>query len=291
MEGKGPSRTARNTAMLRAAHYILDGKPQLLVDSFARAFAGFSNDQALLEALQKGLGDSAEFPKMRTFFALRSRYAEDELEEAVKRGVTNYVNLGAGLDSFAFRRPDLMRMLNVYEVDHPASQTSKRECLSELSLEIPGTLHFVPVDFERVTLAEGLATGGLKPDALAFFSWLGVAVFLTPDAVLHTLGEIANLAAPGSELVMSFTVPAAMLSNADRTLLEAFAARTAEVGEPWLSFFRPDELEMHLKQIGFGNISHFGPAEACERYFAGRSDGPFLTGHCRIFRLLKARVV
>jgi methyltransferase (TIGR00027 family) len=280
--------------MMRAAHYLLDADPKILADPFARSFVGFSDDQVFLKELRKlygGAFDRLEFPKQRTYFVLRSRYTEDELEAAVARGVRNYVMLGAGLDSFAFRRPDLMRVLNVYEVDHPSTQTWKRERLAELSLKVPATLHFVPVDFERETLTEGLAAGGLQPDSFAFFSWLGVNTYLTPDAVLHTLREIAGTTGAGSELVTDYIVPATMLDGADRALFDSHATRVAELGEPWLSFFRPDELEMHLQQIGFGQVSHFGPAEACARYFAGRSDGPFLTGLCRMFRLLKARIL
>ena len=148
MDGRGPSRTAWGTAMQRAAHYILDGEPKILADAFARDLTGFASDQELLDELHRiRAADGRIGPtKMRAFFALRSRYAEDELEAATERGIPNYVILGAGLDSFAFRRPEMMRKLDVYEVAHPASQTWKCERLAELSLELPPTLHFVPVD-------------------------------------------------------------------------------------------------------------------------------------------------
>jgi len=225
---------------------------------------------------------------MIAFFALRNRYAEDELEEAVGRGITRYVILGAGLDSFVFRRPDIMRKLHLYEVDHPVSQAWKRERLAELSLQVPATLHFVPVDFEQHTLAESLIGSGLKPGTIAFFSWLGVTQYLGAEAVLKTLGEIASFAGSGSEMLMQFIVPPANLDGPDRALVEGLAARAAEIGEPWLSFFEPGVLEKHFKQIGFGRISHFGPNDAFERHMRYRMDGLSLPGY---FGFIKAEVI
>jgi methyltransferase (TIGR00027 family) len=120
----GPSRTAITTATLRAAHYLLDGVPKVLDDAFARSFAGFADDEELLNALKAMV--YSDFPRMRTLFALRNRYAEDELVRTIERGISQYIILGAGLDSFAYRRPDLLRTLDVYEVDHPVSQAWKR---------------------------------------------------------------------------------------------------------------------------------------------------------------------
>jgi methyltransferase (TIGR00027 family) len=120
MDKRGPSRTAIVTAMLRAAHHILDGEAKILDDSFARAFAGFPSDEELLKRLNALA--YPDLPRMRTLFALRNRYAEDELVRTIERGTSQYIILGAGLDSFAYRRPDLLQTLDVYEVDHPASQ-------------------------------------------------------------------------------------------------------------------------------------------------------------------------
>jgi methyltransferase (TIGR00027 family) len=285
MEGKGSSQTAVRTAMLRAAHYLLDAEPKILADPFARTFAGFSTDEELIKAL-----NALAFPdyaRMRTLFALRSRYAEDELGQAVQRGNSQYVILGAGLDSFAYRRPDLMRTLEVYEVDHPASQAWKRERVTELGMETPATLHYVPIDFERETFAEGLAAGGVDRNALAFFTWLGVTQYLTREAVLRTLGEIAGVAPPGSELVFQSVVPAAMLSKEEGAVVTALATRAAGGGEPWLSFFEPGELERSLGPMGFRQIFHFGPEQAFQRYLLNRTDGLRLPAY---FHMIRARV-
>ena len=170
MNSRGPSRTAVRTAMYRAAHYLLDDEPKILADLFARLFAGFSTDEELPKTLADGSWSPVDFPRMRTNFGLRNRYAEDELFQAVQRGVSQYIMLGAGLDSFAYRRPDFMRTVEVYEVDHPASQRWKRERVAELGIETPAKLHYVPIDFEQETLAKGLQAGGVNRHARAFFS-------------------------------------------------------------------------------------------------------------------------
>jgi methyltransferase (TIGR00027 family) len=285
MESRGPSRTAVLTATLRAAHYLFDGAPKILTDPFARDFAGFASDEEVRKALDAlALRDLS---RLRTAFAVRSRYAEDELSVAIQRGISQYIILGAGLDSFAYRRPDLMRALHVYEVDHPATQSWKRARMRELGIKSPPTLRHVPINFEQATLISGLAAGGVNRNAKAFFSWLGVTQYLPRDVVLNTLREIASATAPGTELVVQFIVPAATLSPEEGNLVTAAAAAAASMGEPWLSFFDPEDLETNMTEIGFEQIVHFGSEEATERYLLGRSDGLRLPGY---FRMIKACV-
>ena len=271
MKEEDRSQTAIVTATMRAAHYLLDQEPKILEDSFARDLAGFANDDVLLKALK----DSAypDFSRMRTLFAVRNRFAEDELSRAIERGVSQYVILGAGLDSFAYRRSDLLRTLDVYEVDHPATQRWKRKRVDELGITVPARLHFVPIDFERQTLTEGLLAGGVGLRAPTFFSWLGVTQYLSSDAVLETLGEIARVAASGSQIAFQFVVPPATLAGEEQALVLSLASHAAQVGEPWLSFFVPAEMESKLKQLGFSNIIQFGAEQATERYLSGRKDG------------------
>jgi len=285
MESRGPSRTAVLTATLRAAHYLFDGAPKILTDPFARDFAGFASDEEVRKALDAlALRDLS---RLRTAFAVRSRYAEDELSVAIQRGISQYIILGAGLDSFAYRRQDLMRAIHVYEVDHPATQSWKRARLRELGIKSPPTLRHVPIDFEQATLISGLAAGGVNRNAKAFFSWLGVTQYLPRDVVLNTLREIASATAPGTELVVQFIVPAATLSPEEGNLVTAAAAAVASMGEPWLSFFNPEDLETNMTEIGFEQIVHFGSEEATERYLIDRSDGLRLPGY---FRMIKACV-
>ena len=122
-------------------------------------------------------------------------------------------------------------------------------------------------------MTEGLAAGGINLNVATFFSWLGVTQYLSSSAVLGTLREIAGLATPGSEIVFQFVVPAATLAGEESALVTALAAGAAAVGEPWLSFFEPEELEVHLRRMGFGKVLHFGPRQATERYLLGRTDG------------------
>src|SRR5262245_28228362 len=170
-------------------------------------------------------------------FALRNRLAEDELAKAVRQGTTQYIILGAGLDSFAYRQPDLVRSLDVYEVDHPASQAWKRERVAALGITVPPTLHYAPIDFERDTLTEGLTRAGLNRSEATFFTWLGVTQYLTQEAVRRTLGEVAAFSTARSTLVLEFIAPPDTLTTEEAALLTSTAEGAAKVGEPFISFF------------------------------------------------------
>jgi methyltransferase (TIGR00027 family) len=266
--------------MRRAAHYLLDAEPKILADGFARALAGFSSDEEFLSAFESV--PNAHIPGLNLFFALRHRFAEDELAKAVTRGTTQYVILGAGLDSFAYRRPDLVRSLDVYEVDHPASQAWKRERVAALGIPVPPKLHYAPIDFERTSLTEGLVTAGLKRHEPTFFTWLGVTQYLTRETILRTLREVAALSTVESTLVLEFLAPPRTVNGEDAALFNASAEAVARLGEPWLSFFTPDDMSDALTQAGFRSVEHFGSAEALDRYLRGRTDGARLHDHHRL---------
>jgi methyltransferase (TIGR00027 family) len=289
MEPKGSSRTAINTAMARAAHLVLDDEPKVLADTFARALAGYNSDADLLDAIARNADASARAagPRMRLMFALRNRYAEDALIEAMSRGVEQYIILGAGLDSFAYRRPDLMESLDVFEVDHPASQAWKRARVAQLGIVPPARLHHLRIDFERETLREGLARSDVDLARPMFFSLLGVAQYLTTDALLSTLQDVVTSAEGGAEIVLQHVVPAAMLAREDAELLEATAAGAAKLGEPWLGFYAPSVIEHHLLDAGFDSVVHFGPDDAAARYPRDRGDGRRLPAH---FAMVHARL-
>jgi methyltransferase (TIGR00027 family) len=285
VEQKGPSRTAITTASHRAAHLLLDDDPKILADPFARALAGFASDAEMLDALSAEL---LEFPHLRVVCTLRNRYAEDELAEAIAHGIDQYIILGAGLDSFAYRRPDLMASLDVFEIDHATSQAWKRARVAELGIAAPARLHHVAIDFERQTLAEGLAESAVDLGKPAFLAWLGVTQYLTRNAVLRTLRDVAATTASGSELVVQFLVPPATMATGELAPITGQAERARILGEPWLSFFEPAEMERHCLDAGFAEIELFGSKEATERYFRGRSDGLSPPGH---FCMIKARTV
>ena len=168
---------------------------------------------------------------------------EDELAKAFARGVSQYVILGAGLDSFAYRRVDLRQPLHVYEVDHPAMQQWKRQRLAELNIVLPNNLTFIPIDFEVQTLAAGMAASPFKPHEPAFFSWLGVTQYLTTEAVLSTLQYVASSTAPGSEIVFQIILSPSTFSAEDQAVVTVASQLAAQRGEPWLSFFEPTTLE------------------------------------------------
>jgi methyltransferase (TIGR00027 family) len=285
MEQRAPSRTAIGTAMHRAAHLLLDEDPKILVDPFARAFAGYASDADMLQAIASE--EMIEFPRMRAVFTLRSRYTEDELARAIIRGIDQYIILGAGLDSFAYRRPDLVEALDVFEVDHPASQAWKRARIAELGIAAPTHLHHVSIDFERQTLGEGLAESIVDLGKPVFLSLLGVTQYLTPDATLRMLRDVAATTASGSELVFQFVVPPATLAGDEAALVTAFAERNGSRGEPWLSYFEPAEIERHLLAAGFSGVVHFGPEEATQRYLRGRGDGLCMPAY---FHMIKASI-
>ena len=280
-EGK-PSRTAIAAASMRAAHLLLDDEPKILRDDLALALSGVGDDAALRTTMDRVQSEIAQqtTPELAQSFlrydrglaVWRSRYVEDELEQARQRGVTQYVILGAGLDSFAYRRHDVTQVVRVFEVDHPATQHWKRTRLHAVGVEIPPTVTFVPLDFEQQTLQEGLRAGGYRLEEPGVFSWLGVTPYLTEDAILSTLRAVAASAA-GTELIFEYEVPAALL-DADGQRLEAATRAFATVrGEPWLSVFDPSRLRVHVQALGFVVIEDVGPAEAHARYFAGRRDG------------------
>jgi methyltransferase (TIGR00027 family) len=280
---RGPSRTAINTAVWRAVHTLLDDEPKLLADPFAGRLAGHASDEEVLQA--SAAHPLAHIPWLRTQFALRNRLAEEELGNAVGQNIRQYVILGAGLDSFAYRQPSLMKILDVYEVDHPGSQEWKRARIAELGLDVPSRLHYAPVDFEHQTLTEGLIAAGVDRSQRAFFSWLGVTQYLTAEAVSRTLREIAELFAEGSILVVEFIAPAATLHPQEADLVVALAAGAARVGEPWLSYFTAEDMERLLRAAGFSSVVKFGPEQAFDRYLRGRTDGSRLPGY---FRMIKA---
>jgi methyltransferase (TIGR00027 family) len=162
------------------------------------------------------------------------------------------------------------------------SQAWKCERVAALGIPIPPTLHYAPIDFERTSLTEGLVTAGLKRHEPAFFTWLGVTQYLTREAVLRTLREVATLSTVESTLVLEFLAPLRTLNSEDAAVFNASAEAVAKLGEPWLSFFTPDDMQDALTQAGFRFVEHFGPAEAFDRYLRGRTDGARLHGHHRM---------
>ncbi|MEO9225488.1 MAG: class I SAM-dependent methyltransferase [Gemmatimonadaceae bacterium] len=201
MTDRPASNTAVGVAMLRAVHQLLDGLPRVLDDTVVVRLLGPDTEWSVRERAAQMLGPRAT--ALRTHVLLRSRYAEERLQLATSRGVGQFVILGAGLDTFAYRQPEWSKSLRIYEVDHPASQISKRERLEAANIRLPENLVFVPTDFERETLRYRLGVAGLDFSGATFISCLGVIVYLTKGAVKDLFHFIASLA-PGSECVFTF---------------------------------------------------------------------------------------
>jgi methyltransferase (TIGR00027 family) len=269
-EGKF-SRTAQRVAIRRAAHQLLD-EPRVLDDPLALRIIGADAAAALRSDAKENHAFARAF---RAFMAARSRFAEDELARAVERGVTQYVILGAGLDTFAYRNPH--PGLRIFEIDHPATQAWKREQLQAAGIPIPPSLTFVPVDFEHQTLASVLARSGLNLNAPAFFSWLGVTPYLTREACMTTLSVIAKMPA-GSGVVFDFAIDRALLNPGQRQALDALSARVARYGEPFQLFFDPVKLQHELKTLGFHRTEFLQSAQINARYFKDRPDGLCVRG-------------
>jgi len=260
-----PSATAQGAAVWRALHQIID-YPRVLNDPLAVPIIGREGERALQFAADR------QANALRAFIALRSRYAEDRLAAAVGKGVRQYVVLGAGLDTFAYRNPRSDRGLRVFEVDHPATQRWKRARLEAVGISLPPALTFVPIDFETQALSEQLRRAGFDFGKPAFFSLLGVVIYLTEAAAMQSLG-IVSACAPGTEIVFEFALPASRLSDAARANREMEMARVAAIGEPWLTFFEPEPLAGRLRALGFSGVDMLPPEDANRAYFAGRIDG------------------
>jgi methyltransferase (TIGR00027 family) len=269
MKEDQPSRTAQLVAIRRAAHQILD-RPKVFDDSLALHIIG--QESAL--ALQTGQYQS-EDPRLslhlRAFYVARSQYAEDELALAVGRGVRQYVILGAGLDTFAYRNPYPERALRVFEVDHPGTQAWKRARLEEAGISLPVDLTFAPVDFEGQKLADGLQDAGYDPRLSAFFSWLGGTPYLTTEAVMTMLRFIASTPI-GSGVIFDYMILASLLPADQLFIFDALVKRVDWVREPWQTFFDPVELVKKLRAMGFGHVEDIGPAEINAKYFKDRTD-------------------
>lgn len=280
------SRTALAAALMRAVHTRLD-RPRVIDDPWGEVLVSDEEKAAMrrrvvadasaeTRARLEALGSDqavldAVLHRHPTYggVVLRTRYAEDALAAAVARGVRQYVLVGAGLDSFCVRQPPFARGLEIFEVDQPASQALKRERLAGVA--VPANVRFVAADLAHEPLGAALARAGFAPHVPAFFSWLGVTIYLPRAANVATLRAIAASAAPGSELAFTYIDQRAL--DARIPALEARRAQRAERGEPWISGFDPTTLAAELRGLGLALVEDLSGAELTARYCAGRRDG------------------
>lgn len=277
LEAGEPSRTALGAALHRAAHQLVD-KPPVFADPLALGILGSERSKLLRDYFSRRTRTKKA---MRAFIVMRSRYAEDELAAAFQDGIRQYLVLGAGLDTFAYRSP-FGDALKTFEIDHPATQEWKQARLREQNIPISPTVAFVPVDFEKDSLGERLDRAGLDRKAPVFISWLGVSIYLTREAVFETLRFASTSCASGSRIVFDFALPDEQLDDRELSARASRAALVSKAGEPWISYFDADALAGDLLGMGFARASTVGPNEANERYFMGRSDGLQVTGSGRM---------
>src|ERR1019366_2416533 len=200
----------------------------------------------------------------------RSRYTEDRLADSVRGGVTQYVILGAGLDSFGYRS-GLADQVRVFEVDHPATQQRKRRLLSAARVPPPDSLTFVPVDFENDSLEERLIKGGFDPARPALVSWLGVTMYLSRAAIGQTLAVIGHFA-PGTEIITDHMLPGGLRDEVGDSYVEQVAPVAAQRGAPWLTVLSPGDMSDLLVEPGFGSIKHVRQRDTVEPATWNRSD-------------------
>lgn len=263
-----PSLTAQRVAERRAAHQLLDA-PLVLNDPLALRIVGATRPDERARLSAKEHGRLAR--TLRAFMAARARVAEDEVSRLVAAGGGQYVILGAGLDTFAYRNP-FPGAVRVYEVDRPSTQAWKRERLVEAGIAPAPEVAFVSADFEVESPIDALRSAGWDRERPTVFAWLGVTMYLERETVGRLLDAIGQQAA-GSTVVFDYAIAPTLLGPIERLVFDEFAKRVASAGEPWTSWFEPEELRRWLLAAGFREVDDLGPEELNARYFANRPDG------------------
>ncbi len=263
-----PEKTAVRTALWRALHLQVDSAPPVLSDAIGLKLI------APPDGWQKRLDmNPAVTARSRATVVARARFVEDLVAEHAARGVSQYVLLGAGLDTFSQRRGPEFSSLRVFEMDQPGPQAWKRERLVELGFGIPGSLHLVPLDFEAsADWKTPLVAAGFDAGQPAVVASTGVAVFLSREAVAEKLRQVAALAT-GTTLAMTFLVPLDLLEEEERAARQMTEKFAAAAGTPWLSFFAPSDLQDMARAAGFNKVELVSSPMLAHRYFSGRADG------------------
>jgi len=266
-----PSETAIRVAAMRAVHQLIDGDPKIIADPVAVDLIRAASEEALHVELVTH--DEPAKRHLRANFALRSRFAEDRLKEAVRRGVSQYVVLGAGLDTFGYRQPEWARDLAIVEIDHPATLQFKIGCLERAGVSVPANVRYFALDFGVDGGADKFADAPLDATIPTFVSWLGVTQYLERRDVFRTLGTVASWRG-GSEITLTYIVDDwGSLRPEEMSAMKIGDTRAAASGEPWLSRFSETAITDLLSASGFSRIEHLSIPAAKASYFSGRQDG------------------
>ncbi|HEY3362163.1 MAG TPA: class I SAM-dependent methyltransferase [Methanosarcina sp.] len=293
MKEEQASLSAMTTAYIRAYHSMHD-TPKIFDDFLAYSLI----PQEVLALIEQGLRKDKQFNDPEhtvvssdqiialssltkaTNVLSRARYTEDALEEAFRQGVKQYVILGAGMDTFAFRRPEMMDCLEVFEVDHPATQNFKLLRLSELGWECPEHLHFIPIDFTKENLAAALTlSSAYDPNVKSFFSWLGVTMYLTREEVFQTLRSITDIAPEGSVVIFDYFDSDAFIPEKSSPKMQKKQEVFQKLGEKMITGFNPSTLDKDIASLGLSLHENLSPEYIEKRYFQGRKDGHHAPEH------------
>jgi methyltransferase (TIGR00027 family) len=268
-----PDSTAVRTALWRALHTEVDEPPHILVDRIGLQLAAPDPDWR-----QRPDMNEYATPGVRASIVARARFIEDLVAEQADQGVAQYVLLGAGLDTFAQRRPEIASWLAVFEVDQPGPQAWKRQRLVDAGFGVPEWLRLVPVDFETTSWWEGLLANGFDATKPAVVTSIGVSMYLTREATAATLRQGASLAT-GSTLAMTFMQPLGLVASEEQDMHRATDAAARASGTPFISYYAPDDILAMARDAGFGTARHVTADDYAQRYFADRTDGlrPFTT--------------
>jgi O-methyltransferase involved in polyketide biosynthesis len=295
-----PSLTAQTAAAARAAHLIVDDEPRIFADTLAEAMLGERAEEFI--AYHRAHGTHPVLAGARAQVTCRSRYTEDRLARGIEHGIGQYILLGAGLDSFAYRSP-LAGRVRVFEVDHPATQEWKRRVAAGSVAGAAGSVAgaagsvagaagsvagaasvtYVPMDFTRDSLAEGLSRAGFDAARPAFVSWLGVTMYLDARAIEATVSVLGGFA-PGTEIVLDYMLPAGLRDAAGQAYADLVGQVAAERGEPWQSVFAPEAMAALLTRHGFGPVRDVGQRDMIPAAAWDRSDVLRPAALCRIAR-------
>jgi methyltransferase (TIGR00027 family) len=259
-----PDNTAVRTALWRALHVQVDAKPHILEDEIGLKLIAPPGDW-------QQRPDMKYTKRLRASIVARARYVEDLIIEQRKQGISQYVILGAGLDTFAQRRPDISSTSEIYEIDQPNTLNWKQQRLIELGYGIPDHLHFVPVNFETSSWGEELLKAGFDISKPALVACTGVSLYLTKEAIISTLNQIATLAA-GSTLAMTFYLPIELLDEEDKAMQEIAEKGARAAGTPFTSFFAPHDILALAYETGFKEAKAISTKDMEELYFADRTD-------------------
>ena len=261
---KEPDNTAVRTALWRALHMQMDAKPYVLEDKIGLKLIDPPDDW-------QQRPDMKFTKRLRASIVARARFIEDLIIEQSKHGISQYVILGAGLDTFAQRRPDIASKLQIYEIDQPDTLTWKQQRLIELGFGDPEYLHFVPVNFETSSWWEQLLKAGFNANKPAVVACTGVSLYLTKDAITSTLNQIATLAS-GSKLAMTFYLSTELLDEEDKPMQEIAEKGARAAATPFVSFFAPNEILALAREAGFKEAKTISTKDMEQYYFTNRTD-------------------